>query len=46
MPLQNEDETILPVNRVATKVKTIFLKLPLVIIVILSDVLDHFKHTP
>ena len=46
IPLQNEDETILSVNHVAIEVTGIFLKLSLVIIVILSNVLDHFKHRP
>ena len=44
--LKNKDETILSVNHVAMEVTAIFLKLSLVIRVILSDVLDQFKHTP
>ena len=46
MLLQNEDETVLVVNHVVTKVTSIFLKLSLVITVILLDVSDHFTPTP
>ena len=43
--LENEDETILAVIHVVTEVTTIFLKLSLVVIVVFSDVSDHFKPT-